>query len=214
MINGLESHGASENAGEGTKENGERAIAFCLLLPHYLWGERTIKYGASLWGLFTMARSSQQSRTTEKVLDVKTRIAQSHYGLLGLSPTASPLEIRQRYRELSKQFHPDTTVLPEAEATAKFQRLNEAYGILSSPERRSLYDLQIGFSRYSVIQPLQNEQGERGYSNSAYLDPTDRPLSAGEIFALFIMGLTFVGCVLLAIALGVSRQNLNLEGLF
>ncbi|MEB3225616.1 MAG: J domain-containing protein [Synechococcus sp.] len=161
-----------------------------------------------------MASSCPQSRTKTKVLDVQTRIAQSHYGLLGLSPTASAIEIRQRYRELSKQYHPDTTVLPEPEATAKFQRLNEAYGVLSSPERRSLYDLQIGFSRHSVVQTLPAEQGENRYANSAYLDPTDRPLSAGEIFALFIMGLTFVGCLILAIALGMSRQNLNLEGLF
>ncbi|MBV5261895.1 J domain-containing protein [Synechococcus moorigangaii CMS01] len=161
-----------------------------------------------------MARSFPQSRTPAPSLDVKTRIAQSHYGLLGLTPTASAIEIRQRYRELSKQYHPDTTVLPEAEATAQFQRLNEAYGILSSPERRSLYDLQIGFSRHSVIHRLPDEQGENRYTNSAYLDPTDRPLSAGEIFALFIMGLTFVGCVLLAIALGLSRQNINLDGLF
>lgn len=171
-----------------------------------------------IWGnpcdLLTMASSPHQSRTTQTLVDVKTRIAQSHYGLFGLSPTASVIEIRQRYRELSKQYHPDTTVLPEAEATAKFQRLNEAYGILSNPERRSLYDLKIGFSRYSVIQPLPDQQGENAYSNSAYLDPTDRPLSAGEIFALFIMATTFVGCLILAIALGISRQALDLNGLF
>jgi hypothetical protein len=43
------------------------------------------------------------------------------------------------------------------------------------------------------------------YNSSAYLDPTDRPLSAGEIFALFILGLTFLGCLLLAIAIGLTR---------
>lgn len=155
-----------------------------------------------------------QTRTYTTTLDVKTRIANSYYGILGLSPAASPMEIRQKYRELSKQFHPDTTVLPEAEATAQFQRLNEAYGTLSNPERRSLYDLKIGFSRYSVVQSLPDEQGESKYSNSAYLDPTDRPLSAGEIFALFIMALTFVGCLLLAIALSVWRHPEGFDGLF
>lgn len=162
-----------------------------------------------------MVNSAAESRTQTTVLDVRTRIANSYYGVLGLNPTASPMEIRQKYRELSKQFHPDTTVLPEAEATVRFQRLNEAYGTLSNPERRSLYDLKIGFSRHSVVQHRPSEPGESTYvSNSAYLDPTDRPLSAGEIFALFMMGLTFVGCVLLAIALSVWRHPEGLDGLF
>ncbi len=154
----------------------------------------------------TQPNSGRQQTT--KTLDVKTRIALSYYGVLGLNPTASPMEIRQQYRQLSKKFHPDTTVLPEAEARAKFQRLNEAYGTLSSPERRSLYDLKIGFSRYCVIQRTGDENsGEANYASSAYLDPTDRPLSAGEIFALFIMLTTFAGCLLLAIALSLSQSN-------
>ncbi|NJN72094.1 MAG: J domain-containing protein [Limnothrix sp. RL_2_0] len=154
-----------------------------------------------------MAPYSAQNRSTSKTLDIKTRIALSYYGVLGLNPSASPMEIRQKYRDLSKKFHPDTTVLPEAEATAKFQRLNEAYAALSNPERRSLYDLKIGFSLYSVVQTATgNQAGENNYKNSAYLDPTDRPLSAGEIFALFIMVITFLGCLLLAIALSLSQN--------
>jgi curved DNA-binding protein CbpA len=120
------------------------------------------------------------------------------------------MEIRRAYRELSKCYHPDTTNLPSELAIAKFQRLNEAYGTLSNPERRSLYDLKIGYSRWNVIQtPTENESSASGYpiSNSAYLDPNDRPLSAGEIFALFILGLTFVGCLLLAIAIGLWRGD-------
>ena len=60
----------------------------------------------------------------------------SYYVLLGLPPSASALEIRRAYRELSKRYHPDTTELPTAIATAKFQQLNEAYATLSNPERR------------------------------------------------------------------------------
>ncbi|MGB2925987.1 MAG: J domain-containing protein [Limnothrix sp.] len=161
-----------------------------------------------------MGRSSTETGTKKKVLDIKTRIAASYYGVLGLSPAASPMEIRQQYRDLSKRFHPDTTVLPAAEATVQFQRLNEAYAALSNPERRSLYDLKIGFSRYSVVQTAAEDQtGEHNYQNSAYLDPTDRPLSAGEVFALFIMCLTFVGCLLLAIALGLQQNAFPTSGL-
>ena len=136
----------------------------------------------------------------------------SYYVLLGLHPSASAIEIRRAYRELSKLTHPDTTDLPPAIATAKFQQLNEAYATLSNPERRVKYDLKISYSRLNVIQPPLNlndsvSQSQARQSNSAYLDPTDRPLSAGEIFALFILGLTFLGCLLLAIAIGLTRGD-------
>ncbi len=136
----------------------------------------------------------------------------SYYALLGLHPSASALEIRRAYRELSKRYHPDTTTeLTGAIATAKFQQLNEAYATLSNPERRLTYDLKIGYSRLSGkhAPPDLNRGLGRSQvtSSSAYLDPTDRPLSAGEIFALFILGLTFLGCLLIAIAIGLTRGD-------
>ncbi|ARV59364.1 molecular chaperone DnaJ [Nostocales cyanobacterium HT-58-2] len=134
---------------------------------------------------------------------------QTYYSLLGLHPSASAIEIRRAYWELSKRYHPDTTKLPTAVATTKFQQLNEAYATLSNPERRFSYDLTIGYSRVKVIQapPDLNHPVSRSYdwSKSAYLDATDRPLSSGEIFALFILGLTFLACLLLAIAIGLTR---------
>jgi len=142
----------------------------------------------------------------------KAPLGSSYYGLLGLHPSASPIDIRRSYRELSRLYHPDTTDLPTAIATAKFQQLNNAYATLSNPERRLAYDLKIGYSRMNVIQspPGLNtpvsRSGEKT-SNSAYLDPTDRPLSPGEIFALFMMGSTLVGCLVLAIAIGLIRGN-------
>lgn len=134
----------------------------------------------------------------------------SYYTLLGLHPSASAMEIRRAYRELSKQYHPDTTSLPKAIATAKFQELNQAYATLSHLERRSNYDLQIGYSRLSVIQAPSYEDRSHSstkFSRSAYLDPSDRPLSAGELFALCLLGLTFVGCLLLAIVVGLIRGD-------
>lgn len=134
----------------------------------------------------------------------------THYALLGLHPSASAIEIRRAYRQLSKRYHPDTTDLPQAIATAKFQQLNEAYATLSNPERRMQYDLQINYSRLYVVQASPHNNRAVGNSqvrksSSAYLDPTDRPLSAGEIFVLFVLGLTFIGCILLAIAIGLTR---------
>ena len=154
-----------------------------------------------------------QEQTTAKTAQILTqnRLANSHYALLGLHPSASPIEVRRAYRKLSKCYHPDTTKLPQAIATAKFQQLNEAYATLSNPERRTLYDLKIGYSRINVIQAPQNlEQSGSSCdlkSYSAYLDPTDRPLSAGEVFVLFILGVTFLGCLVLVIVIGITRGD-------
>jgi DnaJ domain len=136
-------------------------------------------------------------------------VAASHYGLLGISASASVRDIRQAYRELSKQYHPDTTTLPREVAIERFRQLNEAYAILSNPERRSTYDQKIGYSQVPVVQPLSSlnspVKARPTQSSSAYLDATDRPLSAGEVFALFILGLTFLACLVLAIAIGLTR---------
>jgi curved DNA-binding protein CbpA len=84
----------------------------------------------------TQEHANPQSKT--RSIPTQSRLIHSHYAILGLHPSASVIEIRRAYRELSKTYHPDTTTLPSEVATRKFQRLNEAYGIISNPERRSL----------------------------------------------------------------------------
>jgi curved DNA-binding protein CbpA len=135
----------------------------------------------------------------------------TYYDLLGLHPSADPIEIRRQYRELSKAYHPDTTTLPVAIATVKFQELNQAYAVLGNPDRREQYDLTIGYSRWTVVRPWQNLQPPTEYeSSNLYLDPTDRPLSGGELFALFTLGLTFVGGIGLVLLVGVLRGEISL----
>ena len=159
-----------------------------------------------------MNQSESKAKSSKTKLHQIKRFAHTHYAILGLHPSASPIAIRRAYRELSKCYHPDTTRLPQQQAKTKFQELNEAYATLSNPERRSLYDLQIGYSRWNVIQTPTNfrhpsDSNTNDLSNSAYLDPTDRPLSAGEIFALLLMGMTLLGCLLLAIAIAWLRGD-------
>ncbi len=146
------------------------------------------------------------TRATKKIPDA-SRIASTYYSILGLHPTASVIEIRRTYRKLSKQYHPDTTELPLSIAQSKFQRINEAYAVLSNPERRSLYDLKIGYSPINVIQAPQGWEfdSDAHQSTSAYLDPVDRPLSSGEIFVLFLLGVTFIGCIFLVLTVAYLR---------
>lgn len=146
------------------------------------------------------------NRQKSTTLPPQVKLIDSYYGLMGLHPSASNIAIRRAYRQLSKKYHPDTTELPPHVATAKFQRLNEAYAMLSSPEKRSLYDLKIGYSRLNVIQaPKWSEPNSEQHSRTAYLDPTDRPLSAGEIFVLVLLGITFAGCLLLVVVVAYLR---------
>ncbi len=136
----------------------------------------------------------------------------NHYEILGIHPASSMIEIRQSYRKLSKLYHPDTTKLPPKIATAKFQKLNTAYATLSQPHLRQIYDDQISYNRVKVMQSHSETPREIpfDYSRSAYLDSSDRPLSSGEIFALFMLTVTVIGCLLLVFLVDFLRQNTSL----
>jgi len=63
---------------------------------------------------------------------------QDYYDLLGVGRNASADELKKAFRRLAMQFHPDRNAEPEAEA--RFKEVNEAYEVLSDPERRAMYD--------------------------------------------------------------------------
>jgi len=60
------------------------------------------------------------------------------YLILGVERTASDAEIKRAFRKLAQQWHPDVNTDPAAQE--RFKEINEAYQILSDPERRSRYD--------------------------------------------------------------------------
>lgn len=66
---------------------------------------------------------------------------QDYFRVLGVSYKASTKEIKEQYRKLAKQYHPDVNASPES--ARKMQLLNEAYEVLSDPTRRHLYQLQL-----------------------------------------------------------------------
>lgn len=62
-----------------------------------------------------------------------------YYDVLGVSRTATDEELKKAYRKLAKQYHPDLNP-GDKEAEAKFKEVNEAYAVLSDPEKRRNYD--------------------------------------------------------------------------
>jgi molecular chaperone DnaJ len=61
------------------------------------------------------------------------------YSVLGVGRDASDAEIKRAFRRLAQQWHPD--VNNEAGADERFKQINEAYQVLSDPQRRQAYDM-------------------------------------------------------------------------
>jgi curved DNA-binding protein CbpA len=66
----------------------------------------------------------------------------NHYEVLGVPPTASTDQIKTKYRELARKFHPDV-VKDKALGQKVFTQINQAYRILADPERRAQYDADL-----------------------------------------------------------------------
>jgi len=68
-----------------------------------------------------------------------------YYEVLGVSKSTSPEELKRAYRKLALEWHPDRN--KTAGATEKFKEINEAYEVLSDPQKKATYD-QFGHSAF------------------------------------------------------------------
>jgi len=80
-----------------------------------------------------------------------------YYEVLGVQKGATKEQIKDAYRKLALQFHPDRNKAPEAEA--RFKEISEAYAVLSDDEKRRQYD---NFGREGVYQRYSQEDIFRG----------------------------------------------------
>jgi DnaJ family protein B protein 4 len=63
---------------------------------------------------------------------------ETYYDILGVSKDATDSDIKKAFRALSLKYHPDRN--PTEDTTEKFQKIGEAYEVLSDPEKRNQYD--------------------------------------------------------------------------
>ena len=111
-----------------------------------------------------------------------------YYEILGVSKTASDDELKKAFRKKAKQWHPDANPNNKQEAEAKFKEINEAYEVLSNPQKRQMYDQfgtadpqQAGFGAGG---PFGGGNGYYSYSSSDFGDFGD----LGDIFSSFFGG--------------------------
>src|SRR5271154_1067780 len=89
-----------------------------------------------------------------------------YYKVLGVERKASDAEIKSAYRKLARKFHPDVNP-NNKEAEAKFKELNEAYQVISDPEKRKKYDelgadWEHGVSQEEMMRRYARQQSAAG----------------------------------------------------
>ena len=97
-----------------------------------------------------------------------------YYEVLGLDKGADEASIKKAYRSLAKKYHPDMNP-GNAEAEQKFKEVNEAYSVLSDPDKKAKYD-QFGHAAF--------DQSAGGGYGAGFGDFGD----IGDIFSSFFGG--------------------------
>lgn len=107
----------------------ERGLSLSLSQRHTLPFSAILSHGIIQNSLLLSQRKFHASSLRQK---------EDFYKVLGVTKGASKTDIKKKYFELAKKYHPDVNKAPEAEG--KFREISEAYEVLENDEKRSMYD--------------------------------------------------------------------------
>jgi curved DNA-binding protein CbpA len=119
-------------------------------------------------------RASPRDQTNSEIMPRDI----DYYALLGVSREATETEIRERFRSLAREAHPDRAPARRRnEAEARFQELAQAVNVLTNPERRKAYDFELSVT-HAPRTPGENdaiaqdyiEQGIAAFREKRYTD--------------------------------------------
>ncbi len=103
-------------------------------------------------------------------------MARDFYAVLGVPRNATEEQIRQRFRELARERHPDRFQGAEKQqAEIEFQEITQAFNMLSDPERRRQHDLELARPRTPTA---RSAAARRASTCSAASRPTRRRTSS------------------------------------
>lgn len=128
--------------------------------------------------------------------------ARTHYTVLGVGAGASQESIREAYRRLAREFHPDR-VGGSAAGGEKMPAINEAYRVLSDPARRAVYDATLRGTtdvtppQSSPTAAPRDEAGDEAMREWRYQHP-DGPARIPWRSLAFFSLIAIIGIVVLA----------------
>ena len=103
----------------------------------------------------------------------------THYDTLRVPPSASDDVVRDAYRRLAREHHPDRAATGSAAGAVSMPEINEAYRVLSDPARRAVYDasLRAGSSARSsaTSPPTESETATSHVMHPSHLGPARVP---------------------------------------
>lgn len=125
-----------------------------------------------------------------------------YYAVLGVRPTATPLEIQEQYRRLAKLYHPDANPGHDADYAKRMRMVNEAYGVLSDPRERAAYDIRHTIQQNTESMAYGSPQWEPAKSHATVVERPRlrRREAAGAIAAVVLVvgGIAIAGYKLIA----------------